>query len=96
MPIKKIADTNICYGEGELFMKKYLEKHPDVIYMPDKPKEGKVMLEVNEMLNLNIATVHKYDWAKVLTPVDHVHSQYLVFKLTKPLADSLQKLHQKL
>ena len=59
--------------------------------MPDKPVAGKVVLEVNEMLNLNIATVHKYDWARNLIPVDHIHSQYLVFNISTQMADSLQK-----
>jgi 4-amino-4-deoxy-L-arabinose transferase-like glycosyltransferase len=88
---KKIADTNLCYAEGQKFLKAYLATHPDAIYMPDKPVAGKVVFEVNEMLNLNIATVHKYDWARDLVPVDHIHSQYLVFNVTKQMADSLQK-----
>lgn len=92
MAYKKLADTNICYGEGGKFLGAYLAEHPDCIYMPDKPTAGKVVLEINEMLNLNIATVHKYDWAALLQPVDHVHSQYLVFDVSEQTADSLKRL----
>lgn len=91
MAYKKIADTNLCYGEGKEFLKNYLAKNPDAIYMPRKPEAGKVILEINEMLNLDIATVHKYDWGSSLVPVDHIHSQYLIFDLSKRAADSLQK-----
>lgn len=56
---KKIADTNLCYTEGGKFLKAYLANHPDAIYMPEKPMAGKLVFEINEMLNLNIATVHK-------------------------------------
>jgi hypothetical protein len=88
---KKIADTNICYGEGLGFLKKYLAKHPDAVYLPERPVIGKVVLEVNEMLDMNIATVHKYDWAKSLVPVDHINSQYLVFNISDEMADTLKK-----
>jgi len=93
---KKIADTNICYGEGDKFLKDFLKKQPGAVYMPEKPTAGKVVLEINEMLNLNIAAAHKYDWAGSLMPVDHVHSQYLVFDVEKATADSLQKKYSKL
>lgn len=90
---KKIADTNICYGEGAVYLKKYLEKNKDVAYLPDKPTAGKVVMEVNEMLDLNIQTMGKYDWARNLTPVDAIQSQYLVFNVSKEQADSLLKIH---
>lgn len=90
---KKIADTNICYGEGGKFLQDYLTKNPDAVYMPEKPVAGKIVLEVNEMLNLNISTIHKYDWGKFLTPIDHIHSQYLIFDVSKERADSLNQIH---
>jgi 4-amino-4-deoxy-L-arabinose transferase-like glycosyltransferase len=89
---KKIADTNLCYGEGSTFLKEYLLKNPDAVYLAEKPVAGKVVFEVNEMLNLNIATVHKYDWVKSLEPVSHIHSQYLIFNVSTHTADSLKKI----
>lgn len=90
---RKIADTNLCYGEGSKFLKEYLSRHPDAVYMPRKPLAGKVVFEVNEMLNLNIATMHKYDWVKSLEPVSHIHSQYLIFNVSTHTADSLKKFY---
>ena len=86
---RKIADTNICYGEGAKYLQQYLAKNPGAIYSPERPTAGKIILEVNEMLNLNMASIHKYDWAKSLQPVDHIHSQYLVFDISQQTADSL-------
>ena len=87
---RQIVDTKVCYREGKKFLNKYLAKHPEAIHMPEKPVAGKVILEINEMLNLNIATVHKYDWAKKLTPVDHINSQYLVFDIDSTTLNSLK------
>jgi len=93
MAYKKIADTNICYGEGEKYLRQYLHNNPDAKYMPQKIEPGKIVMEVNEMLDLDIATAGKYNWTKYLTPVNHIHSQYLVFDVTEAAADSLKKIY---
>lgn len=89
---RKIADTNLCYGEGKNYLEKYLTENPEAILLPEKPISGKIVMEVNEMLNMNIRTVGKYDWIHELIPVDHIHSQYLIFEVTGTKADSLQKI----
>jgi len=90
---KKIADTNLCYGEGEKYLKEYMAKHGEAIFQPGAPMPGKIVMEVNEMLNLNIASIHKYDWISSLQPIAHIHSQYLIFEVTAQQADSLQKIY---
>ena len=94
MAYKKIADTNLCYGEGKKFLAEYFAKNPDAKYLPEKIEAGKIVMEVNEMLNLNIKTMGKFDWVKSLTPADHIHSQYLVFNVSEDTADSLQKIYK--
>jgi hypothetical protein len=89
---KKIADSNLCYGEGAKFLEKYLRENNDAVYLPDKPMAGKIVMEVNEMLNMKIASIGKYDWPSDLKPVSHIHSQYLVYEVSKKEADSLSKL----
>jgi hypothetical protein len=91
MAYKKIADTNLCYGEGQKYLWEYVSKNKDVILMPEKPVAGKVVMEVNEMLNLNVRTAGKYEWIWNLTPVDHIHSQYLIFDVSQSFIDSLKK-----
>jgi hypothetical protein len=91
---KKIADTNLCYGEGKKYLAKYLTKHNDAIFEPGKPIAGKIVIEVNQMLNLHMASIHQYDWVSFLRPVTHIHSQYLVYKVTAQQADSLKKIYQ--
>jgi len=93
MAYKKIADTNLCYGEGGRFLQTYLQQHPGAKYLPPGICSGKIVMEVNEMLNIDIATVGKYNWVNGLTPSDHIHSQYLIFDISPALADSLAKVH---
>jgi len=92
MAYKKIADTNLCYGEGRKYLLEYLRAHPEARYLPPGISSGKIVMEVNEMVNLNIATMGKYDWVSQLAPSDHIHSQYLIFDVSPAVADSLQKL----
>jgi len=93
MAYKKIADTNLSYGEGDKYLKKYLANHRDAIFQPVRPVAGKIVMEVNEVLDLNMRSLHKYDWAASLSPVAHIHSQYLVFQISGEQADSLQKVY---
>ena len=90
---KKLADSNICYGEGKKYLNQFLEANKTAVYLPDRPQGGKVVMEINEMLNMNIATINKYNWARNLKPSGHIHSQYLIFDINPAMADSLQKLY---
>ena len=88
---KKIADSNLCYGEGKKFLSAYLEKHKDISYAPDSPQAGKFVVEVNDYLDLTQVPSTKYIWMRGLKPVEHIHSEYLVFDISPSMADSLQK-----
>ncbi|MBS1565414.1 MAG: glycosyltransferase family 39 protein, partial [Bacteroidetes bacterium] len=92
MAYTKIADTNLCYGEGEPFLNDYLHAHPDAIYRPDSITAGKIVMEVNDMLDMSIGLNGKYAWPLSLTPVDHIHSEYLIYAISPAMADSLKQL----
>lgn len=95
MAYTKIADTNLCYGEGKKYLSAYLGRHPEAKYMPAEITSGKIVMEVNEMLNLDIGTMGKYDWVRAFEPSDHIHSQYLIFDVKEKQADSLKAVHLK-
>lgn len=94
MAYKKIADSNLCYGEGRKYLLNYLRKNKEAIYLPDKIIPGKIVVDINKITIMNMATMHKYDWLRSLDPVTHIHSQYLVFEVSPHQADSLRKLYQ--
>ena len=39
---KKLADSNICYGEGKKYLHQFLEANKTAVYLPDKPQAGKM------------------------------------------------------
>ena len=90
---RKIADTNLCYGEGKKFLRQYLGKNKDAKFQPDSIEAGKIIIEVNEILNLNVNTIGKYDWIRPFEPANHIHSQYLIYEISNQLADSLKKMY---
>jgi len=95
MVYRTIADTNICYGEGRFYLESYLANHPSAVVNPGKPVAGTVIIEINELVSQNIKTMHQHDWALGLLPSDHIHSQYLVFDISKRQADSLAMKNNK-
>lgn len=90
---KKIADTNLCYGQGLTFLSEHLKKNKDAVYLPTHPVAGEVIIEVNELLDIHETSTGKYNWIKNMSPVDHIHSQYLIYQITKQQADSLKKIY---
>lgn len=90
---KKFADSSLGYGEAKNYLSEYLRQHDKAIFQPEKPMAGEIIMPASEIVNLNIATMHKYDWVRSLKPVGHIHSQYLIFDVSSRVADSLQKLY---
>ena len=88
---KKIADTNLCYGEGQKFLWKYLSINKNIILSPAYPVAGRIAIDVNDMLHVNTGTIGRYDWLRSLTPVDHIQSQYLIFDVKQSFIDSLSQ-----
>ncbi len=77
---KKIADTNLCYREGRRYLNEYLATHKNAVYRPKGPVSGLVVVEVNDFLGIQENSIDStYQWLKDYEPVDHIHSQYLIF-----------------
>jgi len=96
MVYKKLGDTNLSYDEGGVFLKSYLKKNKDAIFAPDSIIAGKIVLDANRMLGLNFGPKDRFKliWAKDLIPVDHIHSQFLIYDITPKMADSLRNIYQ--
>jgi hypothetical protein len=79
---RKIADTNLCYREGRRYLNEYLAAHKNAVYAPQGPTSGIVVVEVNDFLGIQDNSIDStYIWLKDHEPVDHIHSQYLIFDI---------------
>lgn len=80
---KYIGDSNLYYGEGRFWLTKYLESHPESVFEPTKPTAGLIILSINDYID--VWNTHEYDWLIKLQkqPIDHIHSQYLIFKVSE-------------
>ena len=98
MVYKKMADTNLCFDEGTNFLRSYLKKNKNVIVAPDSIVSGKIVVDANRMLGLNFGEQmenrFQFIWMKDLIPVDHIHSQFLIYDVTPKMADSLRNIYQ--
>jgi len=78
---KIFGDGNLYLQEGREMALEYVEQHPGMYFEPTQPVKGKVLLSIDRY----------YDWWRKgdlqwfrslhLKPVDHFHSQYLIFEV---------------
>ena len=80
-----MADSNIDYGHGWFALNKYLKLHPDTKLAGEKPETGKIVIGVNDYLDLN--NTNKFNWLKQYSPVGHVNFCFLLFNIQSPKPD---------
>ncbi len=76
---KIMADSNIDYGQGWFALNKYLKSHPDTKLAGEKPETGKIVIGVNDYLDLN--NTKRYSWLNQYAPVGHVNFCFLLFDI---------------
>jgi hypothetical protein len=74
---KIIAEASIDYGQGYYALEKYLAKHPDVKIATSEPQHGKIVIGVNDFIDLY--GTGKFEWLKKYKPIGHVNYCYLLF-----------------
>ena len=79
---KYLADSNIDWGQNQWYLRKYLEKHPDVIVNPKYPVSGEIVVSVNKLVG--IYNPSQYKWLrKNFKPVGQIAYSYLIYDVTK-------------
>ena len=86
-----LADSNLDWGQNKNYLKDYLTKNPEIIYVPsstwlrNNPPETKlptkIVISANRLVGI-AGDPKTYQWIRDnLKPVDHVAYSYLVFKI---------------
>lgn len=82
MSYKILGDSNIDFGQGDIYLDRYLKTHPDVILEPDKPRAGTIIVGVNKLLGIR-ETPEKFRWLRDnFKPVGHMAYCFLIYKIT--------------
>jgi 4-amino-4-deoxy-L-arabinose transferase-like glycosyltransferase len=77
-----MGGSNIDYGQGNYWLKEYLDANPEVKIPSSKPEAGKFIMGVKNFLDLN--EKHTYDWLNQnFKPVAHFKYCYLIFDISK-------------
>lgn len=79
MAYMKVGTGNLEFHQGYFFAKRYMEKHPDVQFVPEQPRAGRFLIDTEQYLD--VWNRHKYDWITSFKPIDHVAYSYLLIKV---------------
>ncbi|CAN5327840.1 hypothetical protein BH11BAC5_BH11BAC5_42630 [soil metagenome] len=76
---KIFGDANLYFQEGWILAKEYLNKHPEIQFEPQQQVHGRVMVSLEKYFDYWHDGKMKWLINLHLQPVDHFHSQYLIF-----------------
>lgn len=78
---KILADSNLDWGQNQLYIYDYLKKNPSALFNPEEPTDGLVVIGANRLLGITCDPI-LYQWIrKKLKPKDHVAYSHLVFDI---------------
>ena len=75
---KVLADSNIDWGQGGWYLRRYLKEHPGAIVNPEKPVAGRLVVGVNRLTGVFLP--ERYRWLREnFEPSGHVAYCWLVY-----------------
>jgi hypothetical protein len=75
------ADASLVLDENHWYMRRHLRKHPEVVFDPDAPMAGTILVRVERYVGLFF--VEQYRWLREnFEPVDRVAHGHLLFRVT--------------
>lgn len=78
---KILADSSLVLNENQWYVRRYLREHPDVIFEPDGPVAGTLLVRVEYYVPLYF--LERFRWLREnFEPVDHVAHGHLLFRVT--------------
>ena len=76
-----LADASLVLDENHWYMRRYLRRHPDVIFEPDSPMAGTLLVRVEFYVGLFF--IERFRWLREnFEPVGHVAYGHLLFRVT--------------
>ena len=83
-----LADSNLDWGQSRLYVRRYLEGHPEAVLDPPRPTAGRLVVGANELTGVAFGP-ERYRWLREgFAPVEHVAYTHLVYDVS---AEALRK-----
>ncbi|MEQ1799910.1 MAG: hypothetical protein ABL872_18280, partial [Lacibacter sp.] len=76
-----VGASNLNFGHGNLFYKKYMREHKDVKWVTERPEVGIFLITVDDYMD--IWNKHQYDWITSFKPIGHVAHSALLIRVTE-------------
>jgi hypothetical protein len=78
---KIMADSSLVLDQNHWYVRRYLRQHPDVVFEPDAPVAGTLLVRVERYVGLFY--IEQFRWLREnFEPVGHVAHGHLVFRVT--------------
>jgi hypothetical protein len=79
---RRLADSNLDFGQAEGYLIRYVEQHPEVIVEPAGPQPGTLLVGVNHLTGV-LGGPERYAWLREnFEPVGHMAYAYLIYEIS--------------
>jgi hypothetical protein len=77
-----LADSNLDWEQGKLYLKEYLDAHPQADLTPLAVKPGTIVVSVNDLVGVT-SSPEQYRWLREnFTPDETIANEYLVYQIS--------------
>jgi 4-amino-4-deoxy-L-arabinose transferase-like glycosyltransferase len=79
---KYLSDSNLDWGQGQIYLEEYLSGHPDAVYSPDRVQAGTLVVGGSDLVGI-LENPNRYAWLREhFEPVDTVAYTYFVYQIS--------------
>ncbi len=79
---KYLSDSNLDWGQGQIYLEQYLSEHPEAVYAPDHVQAGTLVVGGSDLVGI-LEDPNKYAWLRNhFEPVDIIAYTYFVYQIS--------------
>jgi 4-amino-4-deoxy-L-arabinose transferase-like glycosyltransferase len=76
-----LSDSNVDWGQGEWYLARWHERHPEARIEPREPRPGRIVVGISKLTG--VLNPRRYKWLREnFHPTEHIAHAYLVFDVT--------------
>lgn len=90
MAYRVFADSNLAWGEDVSYVERYVEEHPEVVWQPEEPTAGRILVGTNWLTG--VFKRRRDTWIRDrFEPVDHLRYSHLLFEISEEEAERARR-----